>query len=281
MTPKEPRTPATAGTGLHACVGARRGSFRLGVDVHAAPGRITALVGPNGAGKTTLLRCIAGSIRLDQGRITLAGRILEQPPRVFLPPRRRRLGIVHQDYLLFPHLDALDNVAFGLRARGMPRRAARARAGQWLDRCGIGQQAHLKPGQLSGGQAQRVALARALVIEPDAVLLDEPLAALDATARPQLRAELRDILAGLPGVTMLVTHDPADVVSLADDVLLLHNGQLAQSGPIDDVTRKPATAFLAGLLGAVAATAPGQRGAQEVTTGRPAAAQAVIPPARS
>lgn len=243
-------TTVTAGKELRARIDARRGSFRLNVDIRATPSRITALVGPNGAGKTTLLRCLTGAIPLREGQITLAGRILDQPPRVFLPPRHRRLGVVHQDYLLFPHLDALDNVAFGLRAQGIPRRTARARAHEWLDRCGIGPQARLRPRQLSGGQAQRVALARALACEPDAILLDEPLAALDATTRPRLRAQLHGILADRPGVTLLVTHDPADITDLADDILLLHDGRLAQSGPLEDVIRGPVTPFLAGLLGA-------------------------------
>ena len=160
------------------------GTLRLDVGLSAESGEVIGLLGPNAAGKTTLLRALAGLTPIERGRLMVDGEVLEDAAAgTRVPPDRRRIGVVFQDYRLFPHLSALDNVAFGLRARGASRGESRARAQEWLARFGLTGQAHARPRALSGGQAQRVALARALVVEPRLLLLDEPLAALDAGAR--------------------------------------------------------------------------------------------------
>jgi molybdate transport system ATP-binding protein len=198
------------------------GACDLDVTMTVAEGTVLAVLGPNGAGKTTLLRVLAGEIALDDGRIALGGVPLDDPASgAFMAPEHRRIAMVHQDLALFPHLTARDNVAFGLRARGRERSEARLIAGDWLERLGVGERADARPGTLSGGEAQRVALARALAIEPDLLLLDEPLSALDAQNRPATRSALRRWLADHRGPTVLVTHDPADVDALADAVIQL------------------------------------------------------------
>jgi molybdate transport system ATP-binding protein len=201
--------------------------FTLDVVLAAAPGEVVAVVGPNGAGKTTLLRALAGLLPLGPpSRVELDGTVLDEPAAGrHVPPHHRPLGFVFQDLRLFEHLDARDNVAFGLRCRGARRAAARQRAHAWLDRLGVGDHASARPAQLSRGQAQRVALARALVTEPAVLLLDEPLAAVDLTARGQVRTELRRHLDAVEGITLLVTHDPLDAETLADRTLHLHDGQ--------------------------------------------------------
>jgi molybdate transport system ATP-binding protein len=206
------------------------GALHLVVELAVAPGEVLALVGPNGAGKTTTLRALAGSLRIADGRIALDGEVWDEPASgAFVPPAERRAGMVFQDRLLFPHLSALDNVAFGLEARGRTRSAARASAQGWLERVGAAPLADSRPGQLSGGQAQRVALARALATEPRLLLLDEPLAALDVDARLELRSELARHLADFPGPTVLVTHDIEDSARLADRVVHLAAGRNRES----------------------------------------------------
>jgi molybdate transport system ATP-binding protein len=240
---------------LQAHLTVRLGELDLAVDLDAPAGAVTAVLGPNGAGKTTLLRCIAGSLAIDSGSIRLDGTTLDEPPATFVPQERRHIGIVHQDYLLFPHLTALDNVAFGPRAQGRSTRAARAIAHQWLDRVGVAGCADRRPAALSGGQAQRVALARALATEPAALLLDEPLAALDAGVRIDVRRDLGGFLSGggaLPGyrgTTILVTHDPVDALALADHVAVLEHGQVSQAGTLAEVTSQPRTRYVADLIG--------------------------------
>jgi molybdate transport system ATP-binding protein len=235
---------------LHAELRVARGSgFRLGLDLTIAPGEVVALLGPNGAGKTTALRALAGLLPLSGGRIRLDGQTWDEPPRVFVPPERRPIGVVFQDYLLFAHLSALDNVAFGPRARGAGRAQARASARRWMERVGLADQASCRPRALSGGQAQRVALARALVTGPDLLLLDEPLAALDAASRLQIRAELGRHLGAYPGRTLLVTHDPLDAMALANRLVIIENGHLVQEGPPTAVAREPRTDYVAHLVG--------------------------------
>jgi molybdate transport system ATP-binding protein len=233
---------------LEATFALRLGDLDLDVALRAPSGAVTAVLGPNGAGKTTLLRAIAGSLAIDAGAIRLDGTTLDEPPATFVAPERRRLGIVHQDYLLFPHLSALDNVAFGPRSAGRSTVEARAVATGLLDRVGI-TDAGAKPRALSGGQAQRVALARALAVEPMALLLDEPLAALDAGTRVQVRPDLRRYLAGFAGPTVLVTHDPVDALALADHVAILEAGRFTQTGTIADVTARPRSRYVADLIG--------------------------------
>ncbi|WP_432844038.1 ABC transporter ATP-binding protein [Dactylosporangium sp. CA-092794] len=227
-----------------------RGGFRLDIALRIAAGEVVALLGPNGAGKTTALRALAGLQPLGDGHATLAGSDLDRPARrTWIPPERRPIGVVFQDYLLFPHLTALDNVAFGPRRHGLDRRAARARAETWLARVGLAEHARRKPRQLSGGQAQRVALARALAVDPTLLLLDEPLAALDARTRLDTRAELHRHLAGHPGATLLVTHDPLDALVLADRLVIIEDGRVVQDGDAAAVTARPRTDYVARLVG--------------------------------
>lgn len=225
------------------------GTLDMEVSIDAPGGEVTAVLGPNGAGKTTLLRAVAGNRAVDYGRITLNGEILDSAPNVFLAPERRQLGVVHQDYLLFPHMTALANVAFGPRSHGRSRTDSERVAQTELRRVGMEQHRDSMPGELSGGQAQRVALARALAIEPRALLLDEPLAALDAGTRSEVRRELREHLAGFDGPTLMVTHDPVDAFALADRVAILEAGRITQNGTLADVTRRPRSRYVADLIG--------------------------------
>ncbi|MDN3021388.1 ABC transporter ATP-binding protein [Streptomyces sp. S.PB5] len=244
-------SPAAAGTeraegaeGLDARLVVDRGGFRLDVSLTAAPGDVVALLGPNGAGKTTALRALAGLVPLTDGRLRLDGVELDRTP-----PESRPVGVVFQDYLLFPHLSALDNVAFGPRCHGASKAAARAQAAVWLDRMGLAEHAGAKPRRLSGGQAQRVALARALATHPRLLLLDEPLAALDARTRLEVRAQLRRHLADFEAVAVLVTHDPLDAMVLADRLVVVEDGQVVQEGTPGDIARHPRTDYIAHLVG--------------------------------
>jgi molybdate transport system ATP-binding protein len=235
---------------LHADLAITRGTgFRLELDLAIAPGQVVALLGPNGAGKTTALRALAGLLPLTGGSLRLDDETWDQPPRVFVPTEHRPIGVVFQDYLLFNHMTALDNVAFGLRARGTPRTDARRQARDWLDRVGLDDLRDTRPRALSGGQAQRVALARALATDPQLLLLDEPLAALDASTRMNIRAELGRHLAAYPGHTLLVTHDPLDAMVLADHLVIVENGAVVQQGPPARVARQPRTDYVAHLVG--------------------------------
>jgi molybdate transport system ATP-binding protein len=235
---------------LHADLSVHIGSFAVNAAFDVEPGTTLALLGPNGAGKSTALRALAGLRPLTGGIITLDGRTLDEPGHdVFVPPEHRSVGVVFQDYLLFGHLSAVDNVAFGLRARGQRKRDAHVQAIEWLDRVGLAPQARHKPRQLSGGQAQRVALARALAIRPDLLLLDEPLAALDAATRIHIRAQLRKHLDDYDGATVLVTHDPLDAMVLADRLLVVENGTVVQEGTPLEIARRPRTDYIAALVG--------------------------------
>jgi len=235
---------------LQAQLKARVGSFDLDVDLTVAPGEVVALLGPNGAGKTSVLRVLAGLLTLDAGRIALDGIVLDEPANAIrMPVEQRPIGVVFQDYLLFPHLSVLENVAFGLRSRGVGRTTATARARSWLDRVGIGSEANRKPGSLSGGQAQRVALARALATDPALLLLDEPMAALDASTRVELRRELRQHLESFRGVRLLVTHDPVEAMAMADRLVVLEQGRVLQTGSPAEVAQRPRSRYVADLVG--------------------------------
>jgi molybdate transport system ATP-binding protein len=235
---------------LDAHLRVERPGFTLDVELAAAAGEVVALLGPNGAGKSTALRALAGLRPLDGGHIVLDERRLDDPAiGAFTPPEHRRIGVVFQDYLLFPHLSALDNVAFGPRCRRVPRAEARLRAAQWLDRVGLREHARKRPRQLSGGQAQRVALARALATDPRLLLLDEPLAALDARTRLDTRADLRRHLSAHPGATVLVTHDPLDAMMLADRLVIVEDGRVVQTGDAAAITSRPRTDYVARLVG--------------------------------
>ncbi|MFF1924679.1 ABC transporter permease [Streptomyces sp. NPDC058221] len=224
---------------LHAEV---TGFNELTLDADA--GTTIAVVGPNGAGKTTLLRALLGLTPRAHAALRLGELDVSA-----LPTHRRGVAWVPQDGALFPHLGALANTAYGLRAQGVPRAEARRRAQQWLDRLGVGHLSARKPSQVSGGQAQRIALARALATRPRLLLLDEPLAALDQTTRAQVRHTLRTHLAGFGGVCLIVTHDPVETVSLADRVLVLDDGRVLQDAPPGEVTRHPRSPWVARMLG--------------------------------
>ena len=225
------------------------GDFVLVAKLHAPAGEVTAVLGPNGAGKSTLLGCVAGERVVDHGEISLDGGLLDRAPDVFVVPEKRSIGVVHQDHLLFPHMNALDNVAFGPRQQGVRRGEARRAARDLLERVGVGDLAQSRPRALSGGQAQRVALARALACDPDALLLDEPLAALDARSRMEVRRDLHRHLSNFDGPTLLVTHDPVDALVMADHVVVLEAGRVAQAGPISEVTSRPRSRYVADLIG--------------------------------
>ena len=236
--------------GLDAHVVVAQGAFTLDAAIAAAPGQVLGVLGPNGAGKSTLLRALAGLVPIAGGHVRLAGRVLDDATGgIRTAPEQRETGYVFQDYLLFPHLTALDNVAYGLRARGLRRAAARRAAAGWLGRVGLTDHARHKPRQLSGGQAQRVALARALVLDPRLLLLDEPLAALDAGTRLSLRTDLRRHLTSYGGPAVVVTHDPVEAMVLADHLVVLERGRIVQAGRPAEVARRPRTDYVASLVG--------------------------------
>jgi len=236
--------------GLVARVELARGAFALSLALRVGDGETLAVVGPNGAGKTTLLRTLAGLEPLAAGEIRLDGRALDAPDAgVFVPPEARRVAFLFQDHRLFPHLTALEQVAFGLRARGAARGAARARAREWLERTGVGALAERRPAELSGGQAQRVALARALASEPRLLLLDEPLAAIDVAGRAALRHELSALLRAHAGPSVLVTHEPAEAWALSTRICVVEAGRCVQEGGAGEIAAHPRSAWAAAWAG--------------------------------
>lgn len=213
---------------LHANVLVRRGDFELAVDLTVESGEVVAVMGPNGAGKSTLLHTIAGLVHPVSGTVSIGSRMLVADS-VWVPAHRRRVGLLGQDPLLFPHLTALENVTFAARA-SHARAGATERAHHWLREFDVAEFADRRPSQLSGGQQQRVALARALAADPDALLLDEPLASLDVDAAARIRVTLRSHLSLTPTPTILVTHDPVDAIMLADRVVRMEHGRIVDSG---------------------------------------------------
>ncbi|TRY16887.1 ATP-binding cassette domain-containing protein [Tessaracoccus rhinocerotis] len=216
------------------------------LDLDLPEGSCTAAIGPNGAGKSTFVGLLSGALRPDTGTVAIHGRTVAGPGG-FVPPHKRGVALLEQRSLLFPHLDVLANAMFGLRSRGVPRHTARAEALAQLERVGCADLTHRRPNQLSGGQAQRVALARALAIKPDVVLLDEPMAAMDVAAAPEIRSLLRTHLAGRTSV--LVTHDLLDVLTLASHVVVLERGRVVEQGRVADVLPRPRSQFLADFTG--------------------------------
>jgi molybdate transport system ATP-binding protein len=254
---------------LHAELTLRLGSLDLSVRMEATPAEIVGVVGPNGAGKTTLLRALAGLVPIERGRITLGDLVLDDTDTgTHLPPERRPVAVVFQDYLLFPHLSALDNVAYGVRARGARRSEAREVSRRWLARVGLEEHERSRPGVLSGGQAQRVALARALATKPSLLLLDEPLAAIDAGAKAELRRQLRAQLADSGAVRVLVTHDPVDAMAVCDRLVVLEGGRVIQQGPLSEVTARPRSPWVAALVGLNLYEGTASAGAITLTDGR-------------
>lgn len=234
---------------LSVAVTKRLRDMTLEVDLRFGAG-VTALVGPSGAGKTTLLRLVAGLARPDAGVIRLGETLLDDAARRYhLAPGRRGISLVFQDYALFPHLSAAENVAYGLRARRVPGRERRRRVESMLERLGLAALAGELPARLSGGQRQRVALARALVLEPRALLLDEPLAALDVQTRTAVRHELRAMLADLPIPTLLVTHDYGDALVFRERIVIMDGGHVVQDGAHEALLAHPRSRFVADFTG--------------------------------
>ncbi len=235
---------------LDASVGVTFGGFDEWVELTAQDGEVIAVLGPNGSGKSTLLRVLAGHRPLDHGRVVLDGTVVDDPiERILVPAEHRRSALVFQEYLLFPHLSALGNVAFGLRRQGLGRRDAARSARSWLERLGLSDRIDARPSELSGGQAQRVALARALATRPRVLLLDEPMAALDADVRGDVRQQLRSELASFAGSSILVTHDPLDAAVLADRMVILEGGHVVQEGTFQAIASRPVTPYVASLVG--------------------------------
>ncbi len=241
-----------------------RGGWTLDVDGLDIGEGVTAVVGANGTGKTTLGRAVAGLERLERGRLEISGNVVDDPASgVFVPAHLRTVGMVFQDHRLFGHLRVIDNVAFGLRRAGIERAAARRQAGEMLERVGVDSETWSKrPAALSGGQRQRVAVARALAPEPDVLIVDEPLASVDAAGRARLRSLLRDAPASQ---VLLITHDPVDVATLARRLVVLDAGTVASRGSVAEVTASPGCEWAATFLGAN--VVPGQAHRTSVTTG--------------
>ena len=239
------------------------------VSLDVAPGTFLVLLGPSGSGKTTLLRCLAGIERIDSGSLSIGSRVVADG-RSHVPPEQRDLSMVFQDYALWPHLTALDNVAFALRRRRLSRPECRARAMVMLSRVGLEEFAERYPNELSGGQQQRVALARALIADTGLILCDEPLSNLDADLRERMRVEISSLVREAGATTVYITHDQAEAFALADHIGVLEEGVLVQSGSPEDVYHHPATPFVArftGLAGElpVRVTGHGGDGALELT----------------
>ncbi|MBE7191318.1 sulfate/molybdate ABC transporter ATP-binding protein [Gordonia polyisoprenivorans] len=220
----------------------------LVADIEVAPGDTLGIIGPNGAGKSTLLSIVAGLRRTPDSRVAVGSRIL-QGDRTFVEPHRRSVVLLEQKARLFGHLSVRRNVEFGPAAAGLSRKDIRNRAQRWLDAVGVADLADRMPSGLSGGQAQRVAIARALATEPEVLLLDEPFAALDVDVAQQMRSLMRHLLADRAGMTVLVTHDLIDVVSLADRIAVIDDARIVQTGPTTSVLTRPESAFTASLAG--------------------------------
>ena len=232
---------------LHGHIGVTLGSFSVDIDLSVGNGETVVVIGPNGAGKSTLLRAVAGLVALDHGRLVCDDVVWDDPVSgAFVGPEDRRVGMVFQSHALIPHLDARANVAFGLRARGVPRAVAMSTADDWLSRMGVAELASLLPRQLSGGQSQRVAMARALAVDPTMLLLDEPMSALDVPSR----SAMRELLVEPAGTArIIVTHDPIDALTLADRVVVVESGTVVQAGRPSELIEAPRSTYVAEILG--------------------------------
>lgn len=226
------------------------GTFRLSLQFSAEAGKTTVLLGESGAGKTTVLRLLAGLLHPNQGHIALDGVMYFDSERhIRIPPQERPFGYVFQDYVLFPHLTVFENVAFGLRAQHFPRRMIAQRVGEALEKVHLTGLDRRRPAQLSGGQQQRVAIARALALQPQLLLLDEPLAALDVQTRREVRHELRHILSQLEITTVMVTHQYLEALLFGHQILVLEEGSILQQGKQRDLLEHPRSSYIAELVG--------------------------------
>lgn len=249
------------------------------VSLEIDPGAVLVLLGPSGSGKTTLLRCLAGIEKLSEGRLAI-GETTVADPATHLPPERRNLSMVFQDYALWPHLTARDNVAFALKRRGLPRAQREARALDMLDRVGLGRLGGRYPSELSGGEQQRVALARALVADTGLVLCDEPLSNLDADLRERMRIEISSLVRRAGATTVYITHDQAEAFALADRVGVLERGRLVQFGTPEEIYASPASPFVArftGLAGELPVRVRARSGGDGLVEVEPSTRSAVRP----
>jgi molybdate transport system ATP-binding protein len=225
-------------------------TFHLQVDFRLETGKTLVLLGESGAGKSTVLRLLAGLLRPDTGFICLNGAVYcDSAHRIALPPQERAYGYVFQDYVLFPHLNVFENVAFGLRTQRLPRLEVRMRVQEALARVHLSDLGQRRPAQLSGGQQQRVALARAIVLAPQLLLLDEPLAALDVQTRREVRQELRQLLSEIDVTTVMVTHHYLDALFFGDQILVLDHGRVIQQGGQQELREQPRSSYVAELAG--------------------------------
>jgi molybdate transport system ATP-binding protein len=235
-------------SGLDARIALTRGQIQVDVSLTADRGQVIGILGPNGGGKTSTVLALAGVLRLDDGHVHVDGEVWADGTR-HREPEQRGVGLMLADSLLFPHLRALENVAYGPRSRGVGRSTARGRALAELERVGLADRATARPTELSSGQQARVALARALATDPALLLLDEPLAALDPDTRARTRSDLASRLAAYGGVTVLVTHDPLDALTLADHLVFVEDGRVTQTGTPSDVLREPRSAYVGTVVG--------------------------------
>lgn len=246
----------------------RRDPVLHAVDLAVAAGEVLALLGPSASGKSSVLRVVLGFSRPSAGVVRVGERVVSRDRRLLVPPEERGLAVVFQDLALWPHLTVAENVTFGLEARGVPGAAAAERAAAMLERVGLTGVERRRPGDLSGGQRQRVAIARALVLEPRAVLLDEPLSNVDVVMRRELLQLLRELFRERPTTAVYVTHDLSEAMAVASRFAVIEEGRIVQQGSLAELGRAPATAFVAALLAEVDSRAPAAAAPRSAPTRR-------------
>lgn len=235
---------------LHADIRADAGALVIEARLEARSGEVVGIVGPNGAGKTTVLKAIAGLWPISRGKVSINEWVVEDSEAgIRNPPEQRSVGMVFQDLRLFPHMSVADNIGYGLRLRGVPRKQARVLAEPLIETLGLAPHSKQKPGSLSGGQAQKVALARTLITNPQVILLDEPFSALDAESRPKVRRDMSLYFRHPDCTTIIVTHDPMEAKALCNRVIVMEEGRFIQEGEIDRIADDPKSRYAAESLG--------------------------------